>query len=80
LKGDSVNYPIMEKAGIITASLAEVYLEQGYLEKAIAIYDKLLEKEPGNETYKARVTSLKKTLKEKQKTSFFKRFSSKKNS
>jgi tetratricopeptide (TPR) repeat protein len=63
----------MEKNGIVSATLAEIYLEQGYLEKAIAIYDKLVQKEPGNETYRTKLVSLKKTFKEKNKTSLFKR-------
>lgn len=63
----------MEKNGIVSATLAEIYLEQGYPEKAIAIYDKLLLKEPGNESYKAKLASLKKTFKEKNKPSLFKR-------
>jgi hypothetical protein len=44
----------MEKDGIVSATLAEIYLEQGYLEKAILIYDKLLVKEPDNEIYRAK--------------------------
>jgi hypothetical protein len=63
----------MEKDGIVSATLAEIYLEQGYLEKAILIYDKLLVKEPGNEIYRAKLTSLKKTFKEKNKPSLFRR-------
>jgi tetratricopeptide (TPR) repeat protein len=63
----------MEKNGIVSATLAEIYLEQGYLEKAIAIYDKLLVKEPDNETYKAKLASLKKTFNEKNKPSLFRR-------
>lgn len=63
----------MEKNGIVSATLAEIYLEQGYLEKAIAIYDQLLVKEPDNETYKAKLTTLKKAYKEKNRSSLFKR-------
>jgi len=63
----------MEKNGIVSATLAEIYLEQGYLEKAIAIYDKLLVKEPENEIYRAKLSSLKKSFHEKNKTSLFKR-------
>jgi tetratricopeptide (TPR) repeat protein len=54
----------MEKNGIVSATLAEIYLEQGYPEKAIAIYSQLLLKDPGNVTYKAKLASIKKTLKE----------------
>lgn len=63
----------MDKNGIVSATLAEIYLEQGYLEKAIAIYDQLLQKEPGNEAYRTKLASLKKTFKEKNKSSLFKR-------
>jgi tetratricopeptide (TPR) repeat protein len=45
----------MEKNGIVSATLAEIYLEQGYPEKAIAIYDQLLRKDPGKVTYKAKL-------------------------
>ena len=69
----------MEKNGIVSATLAEIYLEQGYLEKAIAIYDQLLLKEPENETYKAKAASLKKAFKEKNKTSLFKKILRNKN-
>jgi len=63
----------MEKNGIVSATLAEIYLEQGYLEKAIAIYDQLLAKEPENDSYRVRLSSLKKTLKEKSRSPLFKR-------
>jgi len=63
----------MEKNGIVSATLAEIYLEQGYLEKAIAIYDQLLLREPDNENYKAKLSSLKKAFKEKNRSSLFKR-------
>jgi thioredoxin-like negative regulator of GroEL len=69
----------MDKNGIVSATLAEIYLEQGYLEKAIAIYDQLVLKEPDNQTYKAKVASLKKTFKEKNKTSLFKKILRNKN-
>lgn len=63
----------MEKNGIVSATLADIYLEQGYIEKAIAMYDKLLVMEPYNEIYRTKLASLKKTFKEKNKTSLFKR-------
>jgi len=69
----------MEKNGIVSATLAEIYLEQGYPEKAIAIYDQLLQKDPGNVTYKAKLASIKKTLKEKNKSFLFKRILRNKN-
>jgi tetratricopeptide (TPR) repeat protein len=63
----------MEKDGIVSVTLAEIYLEQGYLEKAIAIYDKLVAREPYNEIHRAKLASLRKTLKEKNKPSLFRR-------
>jgi len=69
----------MEKNGIVSATLAEIYLEQGYPEKAIAIYDQLLQKDPGNVTHKAKLASIKKALKEKNKSSLFKRILRNKN-
>lgn len=63
----------MAKDGIVSATLAEIYLQQGYLEQAIAIYDKLVVREPENETYRSKLASLKKTLNEKNKTSLFRR-------
>ena len=69
----------MDKNGIVSATLAEIYLEQGYLEKAIAIYDQLLLKEPDNAAYKVKLASLKKTFKEKNKSSLFKKILRNKN-
>lgn len=63
----------MEKNGIVSATLAEIYREQGYLEKAIEIYGKLVLQQPDNETYKASLASLKKAFKEKNRTSLFRK-------
>jgi hypothetical protein len=68
----------MENNKIISATLADIYLEQGYSDKAIEIYEKLVRKEPENNFYKQRLSSLKKDLKEKQKGSSFKRILKKK--
>ena len=68
----------MENNGIVTATLADIYLEQGYLEKAVEIYEKLARREPENTFYKQRLSSLKKDLKEKQKGPAFKRLLKKK--
>ncbi|HOV89870.1 MAG TPA: tetratricopeptide repeat protein [Syntrophorhabdaceae bacterium] len=58
----------MDDKRIITATLADIYLEQGHLEKALEIYEKLVRKEPDNEFYKKRCNVLKKELKEKYNT------------
>jgi hypothetical protein len=68
----------MEDRKIMTATLADIYLEQGCLEKAVEIYEKLAKKEPENTFYKQRLSSLKKELKEKQKGPAFKRILKKK--
>jgi hypothetical protein len=68
----------MDNAKIITATLADIYLEQGCLEKAVEIYEKLTRKEPENNFYRQRLSSLKKDLKEKHKGPAFKRILNKK--
>jgi hypothetical protein len=69
---------VMDDKKIITATLADIYLDQGCVEKAIEIYEKLTRKEPENSFYRMRLASLKKDLKEKQKGSIFKRLLKKK--
>lgn len=63
---------------IITATLADIYLQQGYLEKAIEIYEKLTKRYPDNEFYRKRCAALKKELKEKQKPAILKKILTKK--
>jgi tetratricopeptide (TPR) repeat protein len=63
----------MNKDGILSATLADIYLEQGYLEKAIEIYDKLSKREPENDVYRQRLASLRRDLREKSKLSPFRR-------
>lgn len=63
---------------IITATLADIYLQQGYLEKAIEIYEKLAKAHPENDFYKKRCNALKNELKEKQKPGIFKKILTKK--
>jgi len=46
----------------ITATLAELYASQGFLESALDIYQELLKKEPGNKEYEKRVSELKKAI------------------
>lgn len=60
----------MGRDGIISATLADIYLDQGYPEKALEIYTKLLEREPDNRTYKERASSLKRHLEEKKLSPF----------
>ncbi|MBP8625868.1 MAG: tetratricopeptide repeat protein [Syntrophorhabdales bacterium] len=58
----------MDEKRIITATLADIYLQQGHLEKALEIYERLVRREPDNEFYKKRCNALKKELKEKYNT------------
>jgi len=53
----------MDKPVMASVTLADIYLEQGYIEKAIEIYAELVTKEPHNEVYKKRLASLKKEWK-----------------
>jgi tetratricopeptide (TPR) repeat protein len=68
----------MERNNILSATLADIYLEQGYLEKAIEIYGKLARREPENEFYRRRLAALKKEMKEKSKAPAFRKILSKK--
>jgi hypothetical protein len=62
----------MEKPGIVSVTLADIYFQQGYIEQSIEIYKELMKKEPYNDFYKKRLSAMKKDLKAKQKTSVFK--------
>jgi tetratricopeptide (TPR) repeat protein len=41
-----------------TATLAELYLSQGVMDKAIAVYRQLLERDPGNERARTRLSEV----------------------
>jgi len=60
-----------------SATLAEIYLEQGYIEMSIKIYAELVRREPGNKDYKARLSHLKKEFKADRKKGILKSFKSK---
>lgn len=68
----------LEKSKILSKTLADTYLEQGYIEKAIEIYEKLSKREPENNFCKQRLLSLKNELKEKGKPHGFKKILQKK--
>ena len=62
----------MEKPGIVSVTLADIYFQQGYIEQSMEMYKELMKKEPYNDVYKKRLSAMKKDLKVKQKASFFK--------
>lgn len=55
----------LEKSKILSKTLADIYLEQGHIEEAIEIYEKLSKRFPKDEFYRQRLSSLKVELKEK---------------
>jgi hypothetical protein len=62
----------MEKPGIVSVTLADIYFQQGYIEQSMEMYKELMKKEPYNDVYRKRLSAMKKDLKAKQKASFFK--------
>jgi tetratricopeptide (TPR) repeat protein len=52
---------VLQPAGrdpLTTATLAELYVSQGFLDKALGIYQELLEADPGNQAYRFRCAEL----------------------
>ena len=47
-----------EKPAAATVTLAEIYVQQGFYEKAVDVYRELISAEPGNDDYKARMDEL----------------------
>ncbi|MDP2807269.1 MAG: tetratricopeptide repeat protein [bacterium] len=47
-----------EKPAAATVTLAEIYVQQGFYEKAVDVYKELISAEPGNDDYKARMDEL----------------------
>ncbi len=68
----------MDHPNIASPTLADIYLQQGYIETAIGIYGELVRKEPSNDVYRKRLAALKKELKTKGKTTGFKKILKKK--
>jgi len=50
--------PVSETAPIVTRTLAELYLQQGYIEPALDIYRQLAEREPADPELQARIDEL----------------------
>lgn len=63
---------------IISASLADVYLQQGHIEKAIEVYQALMKRDPENTFYRQRLSSIRKDLKAKQQIPAFRKLLKKK--
>jgi hypothetical protein len=51
-----------EAPPLSSSTLAELYLRQGFADKAIEVYQQLLQREPGNEQARARVVELSKRV------------------
>jgi len=45
-------------AGIYTETLARLYLKQGFVERALAIYRRLAQEQPQNDAFQERIRSL----------------------
>jgi hypothetical protein len=50
------------ETGIYTETLARLYLKQGFVERALAIYRRLAQEQPGNEPLHARLHRLEQEL------------------
>ena len=48
-----------EAAALSTSTLAELYFDQGFSDKAIQVYEELLEREPQNDRARARLIEIK---------------------
>ncbi len=64
----------METPVMVSATLAEIYLEQGYIDMAVTIYTELVRREPGNKAYTGRLSFLKKQCKADEKKGVLKNF------
>jgi hypothetical protein len=64
----------MERISIASATLAEIYLEQGYIDMSIEIYAELVRREPRNKAYASRLSHLKKQFKASQNKGILKNF------
>lgn len=54
--------PPDSEAGIYTATLARLYLKQGFVERALAIYRRLAQEQPGNHQLHERLCTLEQEL------------------
>ena len=63
----------LEKSKVLSPTLADIYFQQGYIEKALEVYMRLIKRNPGKELYKKRFEALQKELKEKGRLPTLKR-------
>lgn len=63
----------LEKSRILSPTLADIYFEQGHIEKALEVYARLMKRNPDNELYKKRFKALQKELKDKGRLPTLKR-------
>ncbi len=57
----------MEEERVVTATLAEIYLQQGHFDMAVEIYGKLSRMEPDNDYFRKRLAAIRKEMKERKK-------------
>ena len=50
--------PSRAEADLSSSTLAELYFNQGFTDKALAVYQQLLQREPGNARARARVAEI----------------------
>jgi tetratricopeptide (TPR) repeat protein len=62
-----------EKQVIQTDTLAEIYLKQGHLEKALSIYQEILTREPGNTDVQKKYETLQERLEVQRKAASYQR-------
>lgn len=62
-----------EKQVIQTDTLAEIYLKQGHLEKALSIYQEILTREPGNTDVQKKYETLQERLEAQRKAASYQR-------
>ena len=57
----------MKKLKILSATLAEIYMRQGHLDKAREVYRQLLDRDKDNDTYRGRLALLLKDSPDRRK-------------
>lgn len=53
---EEISFPSKERDALTTSTLADLYVEQGFFDRAIEIYQKILEAEPHNHHVRAKLT------------------------